>query len=80
MFHFGFSYVGFIYLVMLFVPNIIWTKYKPEGYEEIVKCENKILVMLERVGQVMVCVCVLAFSDFNLRNTRWSGVLIGSFY
>lgn len=31
MFHFGFSYVGLIYLLMLFVPNIIWTKCKPEG-------------------------------------------------
>lgn len=26
MFHFGFSYVGLIYLLMLFIPNIIWTK------------------------------------------------------
>lgn len=26
----GFS---FIYLLMLFVPNILWTKRKPENYE-----------------------------------------------
>ena len=26
MFHFGFSYIGLIWLLMLFVPNIIWTK------------------------------------------------------
>ena len=32
MFHFGFSYEGLLYLLMLFIPNIIWTKYKPEGY------------------------------------------------
>ena len=26
---FGFSCVGFIYLVMLLVPNLIWAKNKP---------------------------------------------------
>lgn len=24
--HFGFSYVGLLFLVMLMVPNLIWTK------------------------------------------------------
>lgn len=46
MFGLGFSYVGVIFLVMLFVPNIIWTKNKPEGYEESSKKENKFLLML----------------------------------
>ena len=31
---FGFSYIGLIWLVLLFVPNIIWTKNKPQDYEE----------------------------------------------
>lgn len=35
--HFGFSYVGLIYLVMLFVPNLFWTKHKPKDYDEYVK-------------------------------------------
>ena len=43
MFHFGFSYIGLIWLLMLFVPNIIWTKNKPLGYEESAKKENKVL-------------------------------------
>ena len=30
--HFGFSYVGVLYLLMLFLPNIIWIKNKPQGY------------------------------------------------
>lgn len=29
--NFGFSYVGLIYLLMLFIPNILWSKKKAEG-------------------------------------------------
>lgn len=32
--HFGFSYVGLIYLIMLMVLNIIWTKKQPKSYEK----------------------------------------------
>ena len=38
---FGFSYVGFIYLVMLLVPNLIWAKNKPGDYALYAKNENK---------------------------------------
>lgn len=65
--HFEFSYVGLAFLVMLFVPNIIWTKHKPENYENYVKNENKVLVAMERIGEVLVCTFALIFSDFNLR-------------
>ena len=41
MFNLGFSYIGLIYLLMLFLPNIVWTKYKPDHYEEYAKKENK---------------------------------------
>ena len=66
MFHFGFSYIGLIWLLMLFVPNIIWTKNKPSGYEESVKKENKLLLIFEKIGQALVTVLVLIFSDFNI--------------
>ncbi len=79
MFHFGFSYVGLIYLIMLFVPNIIWAKHRPQGYERYVGKENKLLLAFERVGQALVCVCVLIFSDFNIRNTPWVWCLAASF-
>lgn len=62
--NFGFSYVGFFYLVMLFVPNLFWTKNKPENYDEQVKNENKILRILESAGQVLVSGIVLIFKDF----------------
>ena len=64
MFHFGFSYVGVLYLLMLFFPNFLWTKYLPEGYEDSAKKENKVLLTFERIGEVLTCVIVLVFSDF----------------
>ena len=52
--HIGFSYVGLIYLIMLFIPNLLWTKSTQIGYDKIKKNENKILLFFERVGQVSV--------------------------
>lgn len=66
--HFGFSYVGLIFLLMLFVPNIIWTRNIPEGYSS--DGENKVLGILERIGEAAATCCALIFSDFNLR--PWS--------
>lgn len=80
MFHFGFSYVGLIYLLMLFIPNGIWTKHKPKGYEQYVCEENKVLQIFERIGEVLVCCFALVFSDFNIRLTSlWSVWLFLSF-
>ena len=31
---FGFSYVGLLMLLALLIPNILWTKRKPQGYEQ----------------------------------------------
>ena len=42
--HFGFSYVGLIFMIMLMVPNIIWAKNQPQGY--IAENENKVLVYI----------------------------------
>ncbi len=76
--HFGFSYVGLIFLLMLTVPNLIWTKNQPQGYD--FKNENKILLWLERIGQVLVSCIVLVFSDFNLHGwSVWSIWLIVAF-
>ncbi|MCL2796862.1 MAG: hypothetical protein FWD58_02245 [Firmicutes bacterium] len=63
--HFGFSYIGLIYLLMLFIPNIVWTRRQPEGYAELAKHENKILLVFERVGQVCVVATAVLFSDYN---------------
>lgn len=73
-----FSYIGFIYLLMLTIPNLIWVKNKPKNYST--KKENKWLVLCERLGQSLVTVTVLIFTDFNLRPfSLWSLWLIISF-
>lgn len=78
--HFGFSYVGLVFLVMLFVPNLLWTKHMPKDYAQYAEKENKILLALERVGEVAVTALVLIFRDFNMQgwNLRllW---LVGAF-
>lgn len=80
MFHFGFSYVGLIYLLMLFIPNIIWAKHKPKDYEQYVQKENKVLQIMEKIGEALVCCCILAFSDFNIRlDSLWAIWLLISF-
>lgn len=63
--HFGFSYIGLLYLAMLFVPNIIWTKHKPQGYSA--ERENRVLAVFEGVGQIMVTCTAVLFSDFNIQ-------------
>lgn len=78
--HFGFSYVGLIYLLMLTIPNLLWTKNKPKDYELYASKENKVLVILERIGQVLVWCAALAFSDFNIKPwSSWSWWLVISF-
>ncbi len=42
--NFGFSYVGLIFLSMLTIPNLIWTRNKPKDYEKYVQKENKVLL------------------------------------
>ena len=78
--HFGFSYIGLIYLLMLYIPNIIWGKNLPKDYEKYVKNENKVLLTLERIGEVLVTVIVPIFKDFNINNiSYWSILLLVSF-
>ncbi len=67
----GFSYVGLIFLLMLTIPNLIWTRHKPKGYDS--QSESKVLLTFERIGQVCVTCSALMFSDFNLREwSAWS--------
>lgn len=76
----GFSYVGLIYLLMLFIPNIIWSKNLPKDYDKYVKNENKVLVILERIGEVLLTVLPVIFSDFNINKiSNWSIILLISF-
>ena len=74
----GCSYTGLLFLLMLFVPNIMWLKEMPQGYTS--EKENKILLFFERLGEALVCCCSLVFSDFNIRKgTLWSLWLAAAF-
>lgn len=66
--HLGFSYIGLIFLLLLFIPNMIWTKKMPQDYTS--ENESKILLFFERIGEVLTCCCALLFSNFNLQ--KWS--------
>ena len=77
---FGLSWVGLVYLAMLLIPNLLWTRRQPEGYARFVKGENKALLALERAGEVLTACAAACFSDFDLRPwTAWCLWLIASF-
>ncbi|MBQ5580101.1 MAG: hypothetical protein IIT43_02445 [Clostridia bacterium] len=77
---FGFSYVGLVFLIMLMVPNMLWTKHKPKDYEKYVGNENRVLLAFERVGEVLVSAAALVFADFNWKPwSAWSWWLIAAF-
>ena len=78
--HFGFSYIGPVYLAMLMIPNIIWAGNKPKDYELYAGKENRAHLALERIGEVLVSAIALVFSDFNLRPwDAWCLWLVMSF-
>ena len=60
---FGFSYIGLIYMLMIEIPNIIWARKKPQGYDP--SGENKVLFVFERIGQVLCTASILLFADYN---------------
>lgn len=73
----GFSYVGFAFLAMLMIPNLVWVKHKPKGYND--QGENKILFVFEKIGQVLVTGTALIFSSFNFHIwSLWSLWLVAA--
>ena len=76
----GFSYIGLIFLLMLMIPNIIWTKFQPQNYEHYAKNENKVLQILERAGETLAAVIALIFTDFNINTlSPWTLWLAAAF-
>lgn len=75
---FGFSYVGLVFLLMVFLPNLLWARAQPQGYSA--QEENRVLQTLERAGQVACTGAALCFQDLNLRPwSLWSLWLVGAF-
>ncbi len=76
--HLGFSYIGLIFLLLLAVPNILWSRRIPGDYSD--EGENGILLFLERVGEIGCVVCAVMFSNFNCEPfTPWTVWLIVAF-
>ena len=75
--HLGFSYVGLIYLLGLFIPNMIWARCKPKGYDP--SGENKTLIIFEKAGQPLCVITILFFNDYNPKTLEpWTAWLCGS--
>ncbi|MDE5992708.1 MAG: hypothetical protein K2G87_06620, partial [Oscillospiraceae bacterium] len=71
--NFGFSYIGLIFMAMLIIPNIIYTKNQPVDYEKYAVEESKILQIFERIGEAIVTCCALIFQGFNIGEiSAWS--------
>ncbi len=66
--HLGFSVTGLLFLLMLFIPNLIWPGRRPQGYDA--GGESRLLRALERAGQAAVTCAALVFSDYDAH--RWS--------
>ena len=64
---------------MLFAPNIIWAKNKPKDYDKYVKNENRLLSILESLGQVLVVCFSLFVIDFDIIDSSWQIMLIFAF-
>ncbi len=78
--NFGFSYTGLIFLLMLMIPNFIWSKNKPKDYEKYVNNENKVLLLFERFGEILVTSLSLIFSDYNINQiSNWTIILLIAF-
>lgn len=76
--HLGFSYIGLVFLLLLFIPNIIWTRNKPQGYSS--EKENKVFLFFERTGEMLTTICTLIFDDFNFHSwSSWTWWLIAAF-
>lgn len=78
--NFGFSYIGLIFLLMLMIPNLIWSQNKPKDYDKYVKGENKVLLLFEKTGEISVTCLSLIFTDFNLNEiSGWAIILLIAF-
>lgn len=65
----GFSRLGALFLLALMVPNLLWTRRKPQSYDP--AHEDRRLTLLERAGQVWVTCGALLSRDIAWR--PWSG-------
>lgn len=74
---FRISWVGLGFLLALLVPNLLWTRYPPQGCDPSI--ESRGLRVLERVGQVWVTCAALVLPESAGRPpSPWSWWLIAA--
>lgn len=68
---FGFSYIGCIFLLMLYVPNVISIKRLSDGWRQLQEKEDRILHLLERVGEVGLTMLLPVTKNLNVKLNLW---------
>lgn len=63
----GFSVMGLVFLLLLFIPNIIFGITITDEVKASMQEENKILLFMERVGEALVTVSLVIFPAINPR-------------
>jgi hypothetical protein len=72
----GFPYVELIFLLCLFIPNILYGFRQPT--DKVHLKENRVLLVLERVGQVGCTTSALIFSNFDMLDRQLWLVWLGA--
>lgn len=73
---FGFSYIGFSIVLLLLIPNIIWSKYPPQDYVFYAKEEKINLRIVERLGEVVIICLLLSSQNFNIQDISIKIILL----
>lgn len=79
---FGFSWLGAVYLALLFIPNGIFASSPPAEFSALSAGEPTVLVSLERTGQALACIFVVCTAKLQPgRSHVWllylAGILMG---
>lgn len=78
-FSFGFSWIGLAFLACLFVPNLLFVRDLPAGFEEASRAEPLFLTVPERAGEAAVCVLLLFCAELKLQPwSAWSWWLVAA--
>lgn len=72
----GFSWIGLVFLLMLFIPNILWARDAPPEFRHLSAAEPTSLVVFERVGQILACVTLLYTKSLQPRGFSAQSVLL----
>ena len=74
----GISYIGIIWILALFIPNIIFIKNRPADFDKL-GAEDKILGILEKIGQVGITMISPISKNLNPQGfSAWTLLLIAS--